>query len=118
MATHFHCMMATRREGWPSQAGSAPGIRVQIHQELPTKNMGGAGTKSIQGRERKLDEVAASPPTPSIPGDDSEAPGPSTTVGRLSSPGRRVRPHHASTRSLVLARRHKPDSLSPGEAWC
>lgn len=51
------------------------------HQELPTKNMGGAGTKSIQGRKKESWMVAASPPTPSIPGDDSEAPSPSTTVG-------------------------------------
>ena len=51
------------------------------HQELPTKNMGGAGIKSIQGRKKESWMVAASPPTPSIPGDDSEAPSPSTTVG-------------------------------------
>lgn len=43
--------------------------------------MGGAGTKSIQGRGKESWMVAASPPTPSIPGDDSEAPSPSTTVG-------------------------------------
>ena len=83
MATHFHRTMATGRgRGGPHRQGLPQSNGVQRSPRAPNQKHGrGRNQKHPKGRKKESWMVPASPPTPSIPGDDLEAPSPSTTVG-------------------------------------